>query len=290
MSCSYLSRRQVLIAASVFVAGCALGRQERKTFQNIESELGGRIGLSVLNTVSGRRVAYRGAERFALCSTFKAPLAAAVLNQIDADVISPFSVIDLKKEKLLTNSPVSAKHTEAGQMSVIAACEAAVSYSDNTAANSLLRLIGGPDGMTRFFRQLGDHATRLDRYELELNSNIAGDARDTTTPDAIAASVRTILLGDTLTPTSRDLLTNWMLNEQRGRARIRAGVPAHWRVANKPGTSTNGATNDIAVAWTAQREPIVMAIYVNAPSASNAEREAAIARIARISSEHVARD
>jgi beta-lactamase class A len=163
---------------------------------------------------------------------------------------------------------------------VLTTCEAVVSQSDNTAANLLLELIGGPAAMTQYFRSLGDDVTRLDRYELALNSNIAGDERDTTTPDAMVGNLRAVLLGDALTMPSRTMLTDWMLREQRGNARIRAGLPAGWRVANKPGTSANGATNDIAVVWPPDRRPLVMAVYINAPAASRANGEGAIARVA----------
>ena len=276
------SRRHLLIAAPLLLTGCALDQRQTQALLAIEAELGGRVGVSALDTRSGMRFTYRSAERFALCSTFKALLAAAVLARIDAGLTSDADLVRLTGEALLSNSPVSGEYASKGAMPLLTACEAIVSHSDNTAANLLLRLIGGPAAMTQFFRGLGDDTTRLDRYELELNSNIAGDARDTTTPEAMMQSLRTVLLGDALTQKSRDLLTAWMVNEQRGKARIRAGVPGSWRVANKPGTSANGATNDIAVAWPIGRDPICIAIYVNAPSAVPAVREAAIARVAGI--------
>lgn len=286
-----VSRRDLLIAvpllASGCVSGCVLGGRAADTFRRIEEDLGGRIGVSVVNTKSQRRAAYRGDERFALCSTFKAPLAAAVLAQIDAGTISGSATIDLAGEPLLSNSPISAEHAKEGKLPVMAACEAAVSHSDNTAANALLRLIGGPGAMTEFFRRLGDDTTRLDRYELALNSNLTGDVRDTTTPDAMVFSLQRIMLGDALSTASRALIMRWMANEQRGKARIRAGLPSTWQVANKPGTSVNGATNDIAVAWNPDGHPLVIAVYVNAPSATIAEREAAIAQVARAGAEQV---
>lgn len=164
---------------------------------------------------------------------------------------------------------------------MLTACEAVVSHSDNTAANLLLDLIGGPEALTSFFRDLGDDVTRLDRYELELNSNVDGDPRDTTTPEAMLRNLRTLLLADALGARSRELLTAWMVDEQRGKARIRAGLPAAWRIANKPGTSANGATNDMAVAWPRDHAPIVVAAYINASEATAPAREAAIAEIAR---------
>ena len=284
MSSLTMPRRRFVVGSALLLASCVLGRS-REIIRQIEEDLGGRVGASILDTHSLQRVTHRSTERFAMCSTFKAPLVAAVLARIDAGSISSSAMLRLPREPLLSTSPIANAHLGAGQIPVMTACEAAVSHSDNTAANLLLDLIGGPTAMTQFFRTLGDDTARLDRYEMELNSNIAGDVRDTTTPDAMVHSIQAILLGNALTATSRDLLTDWMLHEQRGKARIRAGMPADWRVANKPGTSANGATNDIAVVWPSRRVPIVMAIYVDAPSESNAGREKAIARIARLAAE-----
>ena len=275
------TRRTFLISAALTLAGCAVPR-EPGAIRRIEEELGGRVGVSVLDTHGHRHIAHRSTERFALCSTFKALLAAAVLARVDDRSISGSTLLPLPQGPLLPTSPIATAHLSAGRIPVLTACEAVVSHSDNSAANLLLELIGGPAAMTRYFRSLGDDVSRLDRYEMALNSNIAGDERDTTTPDAMTRNLRAVLLDDALTPPSRTMLTDWMLREQRGAARIRAGVPAGWRVANKPGTSANGATNDIAVVWPPGRRPMVMAIYVNAPSVPRANGESTIARVARI--------
>jgi beta-lactamase class A len=239
--------------------------------------LGGRIGFCALDTGSGRRIDWRAGERFALCSTFKAALAAAVLTRVDAGELHRDDVLTFDAANLLANSRVTAQRRD-GRIGVIEACEAVVSVSDNTAANALLKLVGGPPAMTAFFRSLGDRATRLDRYELELNSNIDGDPRDTTTPEAMLRSLQALLLGDALGGTSRGLLTTWMLHEQNGRARIRAALPSTWRVANKPGTGANGAVNDIGIAWPPRGAPIVVVACTGAPDAETSDGELAIAR------------
>jgi beta-lactamase class A len=248
-------------------------------FAPLERALGGRIGFSALDTGSGRRIEWRAGERFALCSTFKAALAAAVLMRIDAGELRRDDVLTFDATNLLANSRTTAQLPD-GRIGVIAACEAVVTVSDNTAANALLSLVGGPPAMTAFLRSIGDGTTRLDRYELELNSNIAGDPRDTTTPEAMLRTVQALLLGDLLGATSRDLLISWMLQEQNGRARIRGGLPTTWRVANKPGTGANGAVNDIGVAWPPSRAPLLLAVYTDAPGAAVSAGEIAIAQTA----------
>ena len=275
-----LSRRRFLIGAATVAAGCAHSEAEA-TFAELERALGGRLGFSALDTGSGRRIDWRDGERFALCSTFKAALAAAVLRRVDARELRRDDVLTFDAANLLANSRFTAQRRD-GRISVIEACEAVVSVSDNTAANALLKLIGGPPAMTAFFRSLGDATTRLDRYELELNSNIEDDPRDTTTPQAMLRSLQAVLLGDVLSASSRDVLTTWMLQEQNGRARIRAGLPSTWRVANKPGTGANGAVNDIGIAWPPSGAPIVIVVYTDGAAAEPSESESVIARVATL--------
>lgn len=275
-----LSRRSFLVGSATLVAACAHS-EAQAAFAELEQVLGGRIGFSALDTGSGRRIAWRAGERFALCSTFKAVLAAAVLTRIDAGEFRRDDVLTFDAANLLPTSRTTAQHRD-GRISVLEACEAVVTVSDNTAANALLKLLGGPPAVTAFFRSLGDRTTRLDRYELELNSNIDGDPRDTTTPDAMLGSLQTLLLGDALSGTSGTLLTSWMRNEQNGRNRIRAALPSTWQVANKPGTGANGAVNDIGVAWPPQRTPIILIAYTDAPGAELADGETAITRAAAL--------
>jgi beta-lactamase class A len=281
---SRFSRRCFLLGSAALAAGCAHS-EAQAAFAELEQVLGGRIGFSALDLASGRRIEWRAGERFALCSTFKAVLAAAVLTRIDAGEFRRDDVLTFDAANLLPTSRTTARHGD-GRISVLEACEAVITVSDNTAANALLKLLGGPPAMTAFFRGLGDNTTRLDRYELELNSNIDGDPRDTTTPDAMLGSLQALLLGDALSRASHDLLTNWMLNEQNGRNRIRAGLPSTWQVANKPGTGANGAVNDIGIAWPGQGAPVILIAYTDAPGTEPSDGEVAIARAAALAARH----
>ncbi len=185
---------------------------------NIEAKLGGRVGVAVINTGNGARLAHRGDERFALCSTFKWVLAAAILeNRLTFD-----------RMDLLPHSPVSERHVAEGSLPIMEHCKAAVQLSDNTAANILLKFIGGPAELTRYLRAIGDQTTRLDRVEPGLNANLPGDARDTTTPNAMIATMQTILLGNVLSASSRETLSIWLKGCETGLQRLRAGPPASW--------------------------------------------------------------
>jgi len=167
-------------------------------------------------------------------------------------------------------------------MTVEALCAAVMEYSDNTAANLLLATMGGPEGLTAYVRSLGDKVTRFDRKEPELNTGIPGDPRDTTTPDAMLASMRTVLLGEALTAESRAKLDGWLTRNTTGAAMIRAGVPSGWRVGDKTGRGGNASTNDIAIIRPPEGAPILLCVYSTESKAPAEEREAAVAEVARL--------
>ncbi len=248
----------------------------------IEAETGGRLGVAVLDTGSGRRIEYRAGERFAMCSTFKLLLAAAVLSRVDAGQESLDRRLSYGPADLLDYAPVAKERVAEGGLPVGTLCAATVEVSDNTAANLLLATLGGPEGLTRYARDLGDEVTRLDRTEPALNMNAPGDPRDTTTPAAMVANLQRLLLGDALSATSRGQLEAWLVASPTGAARIRAGLPPTWRAGGKTGTGSNGATNDVVVAWPPDRKPLLIAVYLTGSSAPLAAREAALAQVGRL--------
>jgi len=217
-----------------------------------------------------------------MCSTFKAPLAAAVLAQVDAGVLSFNRSIAIEPENILPNSPVTSARLKEGAISVRELCAAIVEVSDNTAANLLLSLIGGPTGLTQFLRGLGDDVTRLDRMELELNTNLPGDPRDTTTPRAMVETMHKLLIGRALSESSRTQLLEWLTNCTTGLKRIRAGLPSDWKTGDKTGTGANGAVNDIAITWPPARDPILTAVYMSESKLSTSVLEEAHADIGRL--------
>jgi beta-lactamase class A len=279
----HLARRDLLLGLPLLLAGVSAYAGQEDPLDRLEQRLGGRLGLSALNTATGARLRHRADDRFAMCSTFKATLVAAVLVLVDRGELKLDRPIKFTAGDLVGHAPVTRAHVREGALPIETLCAAAIEVSDNTAANLLLSLIGGPQRLTEFFRAIGDPVSRLDRTEPELNTNQRGDPRDTTTPDAMLDTLRTLLVEPKiLSAASRTRMTGWMQSEQNGRARIRAGLPPTWRVANKPGTSGNGATNDIAVAWPPDRAPIVIAIYTDASGVAPEAGAAIIADAARI--------
>ncbi|HUQ11017.1 MAG TPA: class A beta-lactamase [Steroidobacteraceae bacterium] len=253
----------LLIAAAC--AAPAEAANAQRTLKDLHKRIGGRLGVHVLDSQSGKRIAYDDDSRYAMASTFKLPLAAALLWQVDHGAFPLTRTLPIGKNQLQPTSPaVEAKlATGATEMTIAELCAAVLVHSDNAAANILLAGIGGPEGFTRFMRSIGDKETRLDRMETDLNSNVVGDTRDTTTPRAMVDSLLKIFTQDVLSLTSRAMLIDWMAAARTGLDRVRAGLPRGWPSGDKTGTGANGAVNDLCLVYPPGRRPIFIAVYLS---------------------------
>jgi len=215
-----------------------------------------------------------------MCSTFKVLLAGATLARVDTGREALGRSISYGKADLLDYAPVTAARVDEGRMTVGELCAATVEVSDNGAANLLLRELGGPAAVTAFVRTLGDSVTRLDRVEPELNEALPGDPRDTTSPEAMLADLKALLLGPTLRAASRARLEGWMVGCQTGSKRLRAGLPKDWGVGDKTGSGARGTVNDVAVLRPPHRAPIVVTAYFTGSTVD--DRDAVLAEVGRI--------
>jgi len=261
----------------------------RRRLAAIEQASGGRLGVTILDTGSGAAYGYRAGERFPMCSTFKLLAAALVLHRVDTGREQLERKIPIAAADILPHSPTTQLHIGAQGLPMAALCEAAVTVSDNAAANLMLASFGGPAGLTAYLRGLGDKVTRLDRMEPELNEALPGDPRDTTTPEAMLATVQKITLGAALTDASRKLLVQWLLDNKTGDHRLRALLPAGWRVGDKTGTGVRGATNDVGLLWPpGGRAPVLVAAYLTETQKPAAQRDATLAQVGQLAASLVA--
>ncbi|MFC6444420.1 BKC/GPC family carbapenem-hydrolyzing class A beta-lactamase [Shinella zoogloeoides] len=291
------SRRQAIAGALLAVpavsalagsAGAATGGVLEKRLADLEARHKGRIGVAIHNLATGVRVGHRADERFLMCSTFKALLAAHILARVDRKEEALDRRIVVKKSDLSEWSPVVEKRVGGNGISIAELCEAAVTLSDNAAANLLLTASGGPKALTAFLRGMGDEVTRLDRTEPTLNYHeTPDDERDTTTPAAMAETLRRLIIGDVLSPRSRAQLAAWLVMNKTGDTRLRAGLPADWLTGDKTGTNgdKHGNANDVAIAWSPDRGAVVVTAFCEIPGISGDERNAVIAEIGRIAAE-----
>jgi beta-lactamase class A len=266
-------------AACVRARAAASSAEERLALANkrlaeIEAREGGRLGVFVRDSGAGATIEHRADERFPMCSTFKLLTAAAALKRVDDGAERLDRTIAYGPNDLLEYAPITKAHVAEGGMTVADLCAAAIDWSDNTAANLVLRTIGGPAGFTAFGRSLGDEVTRLDRNEPSLNEAAPGDERDTTSPRAMAADMQKVLLGDALSDQSRRQLEAWLIDDKVGDKRVRAGLPHSWRIGDKTGSGDHGTANTIAIIRPPDQAPILAAVYYTESSAPMDARNA----------------
>jgi len=292
-----LLRRDLLRASTIvlFPAGLARAAVPSATRAEVIARLRalepgpGRLGVALLDTVTGEMAGTRLDEHFALCSTFKLPLAAALLREADHGRLSLDEVLPYTARDLLPWAPVTGRHVAQGGLSIAVLAQAAQELSDGAAANLLVRRLGGPAAVTALWRAMGDEVTRLDRYEPELGLVLSADLRDTTTPRAMAQTVHRITSGPVLSLAARQRLLGWMRATQTGTRRLRAGLPPDWRSGNKTGTGrTEGTTNkcnDVAITFPPGRNAVVVAAYFDSGEYTpqvEARHEAVLAEVGRL--------
>jgi beta-lactamase class A len=258
-------RRTFVLSLALALTSPESQARDSSALKRIRKRLGGRLGVHLLDSQSGLRIGHDESSRYAMASTFKLPLAAALLWQVDHGAFPLERTLAITQQDVLANSPAVTAKLAAGAtaMTIRELCEAVVTHSDNAAANVLLAGIGGPAALTKFFRSIGDEVTRLDRTELALNANVSGDARDTTTPRAMVDTMLRIFTQDVLSLPSRAMLIEWMVASKTGLDRVRAGLPRGWQVGDKTGTGENGAINDLVIAYPPQRRPVFIAVYMS---------------------------
>jgi len=278
-------RGMIASVAALTLAGC-VGPQQvapsitaNAALAALEARVGGRLGVLVLDTASGRMIGHRYDEAFAMCSTFKLALAAAVLQQADQGRLKLDAALHYTQADMVAHAPITGPNLAKGAMRIIDLAEAAQKTSDNVAANLLIKHLGGPVAITAIFRSWDDDVTRLDRYEPDLNNVPPGEARDTTTPHAFARSMANVLTDERiLKPASRDILLQWMVDTNTGMRRIRGGLPPSWKSGDKTGTANsanfNNKTNDVAIFWPPERPPVIVTAFYEADGKYEVTRDA----------------
>ncbi|HEX9174602.1 MAG TPA: class A beta-lactamase [Mycobacterium sp.] len=269
-----LSRRRIIVVgATLFAAACTAKPtlkdpaepmpplDERITA--LERRHNARVGLFAADLGSGRTAEFRADDMFAMCSTFKTYAGASVLQRCDRGELHLSDQVFVNPVAILPNSPVT--ESNAGHaMTLSDLCAAALQRSDNCAANLLLTTIGGPSEITAFARSIGDDKTRLDRWELELNTALPGDPRDTTTPRAFARGYQNLLTGSALAVPSRQQLDEWM--RANVTSSMRAGLPQGWTSADKTGSGDYASTNDVGIAYGPDGRKVLLAMMTRTAS------------------------
>ena len=283
-----LDRRALLAGAGALgLSGCYRREepqaQERQDFflTDLEQRHGGRLGLAAMDVASGRRVTWRGQERFPFCSTFKAFLAAATLQRIQHNDEELDRPVRITEADIIPHAPVTGPAV-GRTLTIRELMRASVEVSDNPAANILIREMGGIAVWRQWWPTFGDTTTLISRLEPDLNTALPNDPRDTCLPEQTLANMRLMAFGDRLTPEHDRLLEGWLLASPTGPNRLKAAAPEGWSVAHKTGTGANGTANDIGVMTPVSGAPVILVVYfTGATEATDDQRDAVIADGAR---------
>ena len=255
----------------------------------IEAAGNGTLGVEVYNTVSGMAVGINQDRRFGHASSFKLSLAALLLQRHAAGLIDADRHVTWSEADMIAHAPFTRERLANGA-TLRELARATQITSDNPAANILLRNLGGPAGLTAFWRSIGDEVSRVDRYEPEMNNVPTAEFRDTTTPAAMARTVAKIVYGDVLPEAERAELKGWMVATETGLKRVRAGLPEGWVAGDKTGSSGLIGTEynyiDIGFAEGPKGEgPLTFACYFRARQADDdmqARAELTLSRVGKV--------
>lgn len=250
-----------------------------ETIKQLEKRLDARVGVAVYDAGTGQNWQYHADDRFPMTSTFKTLACATLLSRVDTGQEKLDRKVTFEESDLVTYSPVTKTRTGQSGMSFSELCEATMLMSDNSVANFIVEVVGGPQALTTFMRSIGDKITRLDRREPDLNEASPGDVRDTTTPNAMAQTLKSLVLGHALSQHSRQQLTDWLKGNKVGDALFRAGVPDTWIVADRTGAGGYGSRSIAAIMWPPEGEPVIATVYMTETEATFDVRNAAIAEI-----------
>jgi beta-lactamase class A len=276
-------RRDFLWCGPALLATRALGQETPiSAIAEFERSSGGHVGFYAENIRTKQKVSWRADERFVMCSTFKASLAALILSRVDRHRDNLDDIINYGPSDIQSwYAPVAQANLHKGALSVREMCAAAVEQSDNTCANLLLARVGGPASITAFWRSIGDEVSRLDDPEPYLNRTPLGGVKDTTTPTAMANTFKQLVFRRVLSDDSRRTFTSWLVGSKTGDNRLRSGLPASWTTGDKTGNNGKDAAGDIAVTWTSSNAPIVIAAYTRGGSPTPEQFEAVFRGIGR---------
>ena len=281
------------------------------------------LAVVVMDAANGRVVAAVEPDRpMPMQSVMKAPLAAFVLSRVDAGALQLDQKVRLKRSDLsVPRSPINDAFPGRDTYTLAELLKAAAGDSDNTAADVLLMLVGGPRAATDWLRRQGFEGIRIDRFERELQPESVGlsglrrewgsevryaaavaavpearqraatqavmvDRRDTATPRAMAHFLARLARGELLSAASTRLILDIMTRTATGTRRLRAGLVPGIALAHKTGTSrtvlgVNQATNDVGLLTYPDGRRVVIAAFLAGSTLGEGRREAVLADVAR---------
>lgn len=280
----------------------------------------GVLGFALMNLESGQRWTLNGDRAFPMQSVFKAVVGAAALAEVDAGRLSLAESVSIGAKQLSPpRSPIADAWPGRTIYTLDELLVAAVSDSDNTAVDILMKRIGGPGAVTAWLQSRKVEEVRIDRYERELQPEALGlasfrpawkgpafdaalatvppqtqraaaeaylrDPRDTATPNGMLGFLSKLQAGELLSPASTHRLVTILIQSPRGPERLKAGFPKGATFAHKIGTGSNQglttAYNDVGILTLPDQRSYAVAAFLSASRAAEAERAGLLADLGR---------
>lgn len=249
----------------------------------------GRVGVTASVLETGELVTLNGDQRFPMQSVYKFPIGMAVLAQVDQGTLQLDQQIRVETSDFVSNlqhSPIRDEHPQGVELSLAELLKYMVSESDGTACDVLLNLLGGPDVVTQYLRDLGINDITVANTEKEIGQDRAVQYRNYATPDAAVILLRALYEKQGLSDSSQRVLLRLMTETPTGLQRIKGLLPDGTVVAHKTGTSrtvdgVTAATNDVGLVTLPNGQHLAIAVFVSDSTANNTIREAVIAKVAR---------
>ena len=260
-----------------------------KQIESIAAEAKGKVGVAAVELESGRSVSLNGDQRFPMQSVYKLPIAMAMLYTVDAEKFALDEQIGVTPVDMVgpdQHSPIRDKFPNGTALTVSELIRSAVSESDGTASDVLMRLIGGADEIQLYLSAIGVKDLAVISTEKELASDPQAQYLNFITPNSAVTLLRSLHEGNGISAENRELLLKLMVDTGTGAKRLKGLLPPANVVAHKTGTSStkNGitaATNDIGIITMPNGRHIVIAVLVSDSPADEKTREAVIAKIAK---------
>lgn len=284
MDCKQRVSRWIISICLIAVPSVLMAQDDNLLTEvdRIERQLDARVGFAAYDLETEQRWEYNADQLFAMSSTFKTLACAVLLQRVDEGSEQLERRVEVSASDIVTYSPVTEAYADNQEISLFELCEATMTTSDNTAANLILQAIGGPQAVTAFVRELGDSVTRLDRWETELNEAAPHDERDTSTPNAMVSNLEKLVVGNALSPQSKNQLREWLVNNEVADGLFRSQMPDEWVIGDRTGAGGFGSRSITAVIWPPGREPTIVAFYITETDASFEERNSAIAELGSV--------
>ena len=261
-----------------------------KDLERIAAEADGRLGAAVLLVETGEHAAVNGDGHFPMQSVYKAPIAMAVLHEVDAGTLALDAPIRVEASDLVPagmHSPLRDRNPQGGVAAPLRELlRLAVEESDGTASDVLLRIVGGKAKVQAFLSGLGIEGMRIATTESENGRDADAQYRSWASPDQAVRWLAALQAGKGLEPSSRERLLGWMRATKTFPTRLRGRLPQGTVVAHKTGSSgarggISAATNDIGIITLPDGRHLAVAVFLTGSKAEAGARDAAIAAVGR---------